>query len=40
MDVAELGYVGEYLVSAGAGNRAGGRKGVTDQNDARLAMAG
>ena len=40
MDVAELGYVGEHLVGAGAGNRAGGRKGVADQNDAALAMAG
>src|SRR4029450_13531421 len=40
MDVAELGDVGEHLVGAGTGNRAGGRKGVADQNEAGLAIAG
>ena len=40
MDVAELGDVGEHLVGAGAGNRAGRRKGVADQDDAGLAIAG
>src|SRR3954463_13863533 len=40
MDVAELGDVGEHLVGAGAGNRAGVRKGVADQDDAGLAMTG
>jgi len=40
MDVAEPGDVGEHLVGTGAGHRAGVRKGIADQNDARLAMAG
>ena len=40
MEVAELGYVGEHLVGAGAGNRTGVRKGVANQNDAGLAIAG
>ena len=40
MDVAELGDVGEHLVGAGAGDRAGGRKRVADQDDAGLAIAG
>ena len=40
MDVAELGDVGEHLVGAGTGNRAGVRKGVADQDDAGLAIAG
>ena len=39
MDVAELLDVGEHLVGAGAGDRAGGRKGVADQDDAGLAIA-
>ena len=40
MDVAELGDVGEHLVGAGTGNGAGVRKGVADQDDAGLALAG
>ena len=39
MDVAEPLDVGEHLVGAGSGDRAGGLEGVADQNDAGLAMA-
>ena len=38
MDVAEPLDVGEDLVGAGAGDRAGGLEGVADQDDAGLAM--
>ena len=39
MDVAEPLDVGEHLVGAGSGDRAGGLEGVADQHDTGLAMA-
>jgi len=40
MDVAELRDVGEHLVGPGAGDRAGDRKRIADQDDAGPAIIG